>query len=257
MAWLNANASFDPDVLNAPLIGVQSTLNGAHDDGLHRHQMGQMLFTRQGCIRLTLNDGALLCLLPPTRAAWIPGGVTHRAEMQNIVDYRSVWFARAHYPQLPAAPAILNVTPLLRELLERISASPWETEWQLEPARYLAALCVAEIGAAAHEPMMLALPRDKRLRHLNGSRLPPLLQQLATQCGAGEKTISRLFRRETGMSYQQWRQQWRLMKAVELLACGQRITDVAQALAFASDSAFIYFFRSQTGVTPGQYFAAP
>ncbi len=69
------------------------------------------------------------------------------------------------------------------------------------------------------------------------------------------KTISRLFQRETGMSYQQWRQQWRLMKAVELLASGQRITDVAQALEFASDSAFIYFFRSQTGKTPGQYIA--
>ena len=61
MAWLSADASFDPDTLNTPLIGVQSTLNGDHDDGLHRHQMGQMLFTRQGCIRLTLNDGALLC----------------------------------------------------------------------------------------------------------------------------------------------------------------------------------------------------
>ncbi len=54
MAWLSADASFDPDTLSAPLIGVQSTLNGDHDDGLHRHQMGQMLFTRQGCIRLTL-----------------------------------------------------------------------------------------------------------------------------------------------------------------------------------------------------------
>lgn len=123
MAWLSADASFDPDTLSAPLIGVQSTLNGDHDDGLHRHQMGQMLFTRQGCIRLTLNDGALLCMLPPTRAAWIPAGVTHRAQMQHIVDYRSVWFANTHYPELPAAPAILNVTPLLRELLERISAS--------------------------------------------------------------------------------------------------------------------------------------
>ncbi len=214
MAWLSADASFDPDTLNTPLIGVQSTLNGDHDDGLHRHQMGQMLFTRQGCIRLTLNDGALLCMLPPTRAAWIPAGVTHRAQMQHIVDYRSVWFANTHYPELPAAPAILNVTPLLRELLERISASPWDTDWQQGPARHLAA-----------------------------------------QCGAGEKTISRLFQRETGMSYQQWRQQWRLMKAVELLASGQRITDVAQALEFASDSAFIYFFRSQTGKPPGQYIA--
>ncbi|EPF1260249.1 AraC family transcriptional regulator [Klebsiella aerogenes] len=255
MAWLSADTSFDPDTFNAPLIGVQSTLNGDHDDGLHRHQMGQMLFTRQGCIRLTLNDGALLCMLPPTRAAWIPAGVTHRAEMQRIVDYRSVWFANTHYPELPAAPAILNVTPLLRELLERISASPWDTDWQQGPARHLAALSVAEIGAAKHEPMMLTLPQDKRLRHLNGHGHPPQLQQLAAQCGAGEKTISRLFQRETGMSYQQWRQQWRLMKAVELLASGQRITDVAQALEFASDSAFIYFFRSQTGKTPGQYVA--
>ncbi|ENV9332992.1 TPA: AraC family transcriptional regulator [Klebsiella aerogenes] len=254
MAWLSADASFDPDTLNTPLIGVQATLNGDHDDGLHHHQMGQMLFTRQGCIRLTLNDGALLCMLPPTRAAWIPAGVTHRAEMQYIVDYRSVWFATTSYPQLPRQPAILNVTPLLRELLERISASPWDTDWRQSPARHLAALCVAEIGAAKQEPMMLTLPQDKRLRHLNGNAQPPLLQQLAAQCGAGEKTISRLFQRETGMSYQQWRQQWRLMKAVELLSCGQRITDVAQALEFASDSAFIYFFRTQTGKTPGQYF---
>ena len=98
----------DPDTLNTPLIGVQSTLNGDHDDGLHRHQMGQMLFTRQGCIRLTLNDGALLCTADPRGVD--PAGVTHRAQMQHIVDYRSVWFANTHYPELPAAPAILNVT---------------------------------------------------------------------------------------------------------------------------------------------------
>lgn len=70
------------------------------------------------------------------------------------------------------------------------------------------------------------------------------------------KTISRLFRRDTGMSYQQWRQQWRLMKAVEMLATGERITDTAMALDFASDSAFIYFFRTMTGMTPGRYFSA-
>lgn len=45
------------------------------------------------------------------------------------------------------------------------------------------------------------------------------------------------------------------MKAVEMLATGQRITDTAMALDFASDSAFIYFFRTMTGMTPGRYFA--
>jgi hypothetical protein len=84
----SANALFNPDALHNRVIGVCSAL-GQHDSGSHRHQMGQLLFTRQGCVRLTLN-GALLCLLPPTRAAWIPAGIDHRAEMKSIVDYRSV-----------------------------------------------------------------------------------------------------------------------------------------------------------------------
>ncbi|MGM1327577.1 AraC family ligand binding domain-containing protein, partial [Klebsiella michiganensis] len=119
MAWLDADAAFDPDALKSSLIGVQSAL-GNHDSGSHRHKMAQILFTRQGCVRLTLDGGALLCLLPPGRAAWIPAQVSHRAEMKNIVDYRSVWFQPQRYPQLPTQSAILNVVPLLRELLERI-----------------------------------------------------------------------------------------------------------------------------------------
>lgn len=254
MAWLNANAVFDPDTLKNSVIGIQAEL-GNHDSGLHQHAMAQILFTRQGCIRLTLNDGALLCLLPPTRAAWIPAGVSHRAEMKNTVAYRSIWFQPQHFPSLPASPGILNVSPLLRELLERITEQPWETRWGSGSSLHLATLCVAEICTAAYEPMMLALPQDKRLSRLSGDALPPTLQELAALCGASEKTISRIFRRDTGMSFQQWRQQWRLMKAVELLATGQRITDTAQSLGFASDSAFIYFFRTMTGETPGQYFA--
>ncbi len=254
MAWLDPHTAFNPDALTNSLIGVQSAL-GDHDSGSHRHEMAQILFTRQGCVRLTLNDGALLCLLPPGRAAWIPAGISHRAEMKNIVDYRSVWFQPQRYPLLPTQSAILNVVPLLRELLERLSASPWKTNWEAEPARHLAALCVAEISDAVKEPMMLALPQDKRLAMLSGDALPPPLGDLAARCGASEKTISRLFRRDTGMTYQQWRQQWRLMKAVEMLATGERISDTAQALDFSSDSAFIYFFRTMTGMTPGRYFS--
>jgi len=55
------------------------------------------------------------------------------------------------------------------------------------------------------------------------------------------------------MSYQQWRQQWRLIKSVELLAKKYRNSDIAQALGFASDSAFVSFFRKMTGKTPGEY----
>ncbi|MGU3416694.1 AraC family transcriptional regulator [Enterobacteriaceae bacterium C34A] len=252
MAWLSGTTEFDPDILQQPVIGIQSEL-GDHDSGLHCHRMGQILFSREGCVRLTMNDGELLCLLPPTRAAWIPGGISHRAEMRSIVAYRSVWLDQAVFTSLPDKPAILSVNPLLRELLERIAVSGWQTDWQQEANVHLAGLCVAELAMAKHEPMSLHMPRDRRLNMLSGDLLPPSLAELARSCGASERTLSRIFLRETGMAYQPWRQQWRLMKAVELLATGARVTDAASALGFASDSAFIYFFRSMTGETPGGY----
>lgn len=37
-----------------------------------------------------------------------------------------------------------------------------------------------------------------------------------------EHTISRIFIRDTGMNYQNWRQQWRLLRAIEMLAEGKK-----------------------------------
>ena len=47
------------------------------------------------------------------------------------------------------------------------------------------------------------------------------------------------------------RTQWRLMLAIELLATGRNIGYCAFKLGFASDSAFIAFFKDMTGITPG------
>jgi len=103
----------------------------------------------------------------------------------------------------------------------------------------------------------LPLPTDRRLARLADPTLPPPLKVLAARVGASEKTIGRIFRRETGLSYQQWRQQWRLLKAIELLAKKERISVIASTLEFSSDSAFIAFFRQMTGFTPRVYLSFP
>ncbi|MEF1205422.1 helix-turn-helix domain-containing protein, partial [Photobacterium damselae] len=50
-----------------------------------------------------------------------------------------------------------------------------------------------------------------------------------------------------------WRQQWRLIQAIEKLTAGYQVNDVACQLGFSSDSAFIAFFKQQTGTTPLKY----
>jgi AraC-like DNA-binding protein len=252
MAWLDAHAAFDPDRYPAPVIGIASTL-GDHDSGLHRHQRGQLLYTRRGCTRITLAQQ--LCLLPPSRAAWIPPGVSHRAVMQHSVEYRSIYLAPRLCAGLPQQVCVIEVSPLLRAVLEPIATADFASDWQQGKGLHLLGLCLSEIAEAAQQPMLLPLPRDKRLGALLATpeRLPPPLNVLERQVGASGRTIGRIFQRETGMSYQQWRQQWRLMRAMELLATGRNLGYCAFELGFASDSAFIAFFKSMTGSTPGNW----
>ncbi|EJN23667.1 AraC family transcriptional regulator [Pseudomonas sp. GM80] len=252
MAWLDAHATFDADSYPAPVIGIAATL-GDHDSGLHLHQRGQLLFTRQGCTRITLAQQ--LCLLPPSRAAWIPPGVSHRAVMQQSVDYRSIYLSAELCRELPQQVCVIEVSALLRAVLEPMATADFDTDWQQGKFAHLLGLCLSEMAEAAQQPMLLPLPRDKRLTPLlaQPEQLPPELQVLERQIGASSRTIGRIFQRDTGMSYQQWRQQWRLMRSMELLATGRSLSYCGFELGFASDSAFIAFFKAMTGSTPGHW----
>jgi AraC-like DNA-binding protein len=252
MPYLDTTETFDPDSFDAEVIGVATSLDD-HDSGSHQHQRGQLLYARRGCVRITLADR--LCLLPPSRAVWIPPLTAHRAVMQQAVDYRSLWFRPDLSDSLPGDVRVIDVRPLLRAVLESIEFADFHEDWRHGRQAHLLGLCIHEIRDAPQEAMLLPLPTDRRLVKLTSrpDRMPPELQVLGGAVGASSKTITRIFQRETGMGYQQWRQQWRLMRAIELLATGHSITYTAAELEFSSDSVFIAFFRKMLGDTPRSY----
>ena len=250
MAWLLPTDHFNVDQLAQPVVGIASRLV-QHDSGWHSHGRGQLLFAVAGSIRINLPNAT--SILPPIRVAWIPSGMLHRVTIRSEVDYRSIYLDEAHVAPPFAGLAIVAMTPLLREVFERISFLPFDTDWSQGAARNLLAVCLDELATARHEPMLLKVPSDPRLAQLDIEALPPELEVLSQRVGASTRTISRIFRRETGMSYQVWRQNWRLLRAVDLLASGLSISLVASELGFASDSAFIAFFRQMTGETPRRY----
>ncbi|CDL82713.1 AraC family transcriptional regulator [Xenorhabdus szentirmaii] len=252
MAWLRQSDYFDPDSLDVPVVGIAAEM-GQHDSGIHQHDMGQLLFTQRGCIKITLADQ--ISILPPTRVAWIPPKTWHRAEMRGSVGYRSIYLNVLETELIAERSEVLEATPLLQALLERIAISSFDLDWYQGKGAHLLAVFFDEIREARREQTLLPLPFDRRLAGLSFEQLPPPLHTLATYIGASEKTITRIFHRETGMNYQQWRQQWRLVKAIELLAQNKTLSYVAQELGFVSDSAFVTFFRKFTGKPPRAYMA--
>ncbi|MDE1264438.1 AraC family transcriptional regulator [Vibrio aestuarianus] len=256
MALINESTHFDADALATDVVGIAARI-GKHDSGMHKHQKAQLLYAPQGCMNITL-DGQR-CVLPPTRAAWIPSGVMHCAEMNNVVEYRSLYFDELKTPRPNDRVKIIAVTPLLQALIERMSMWPWDKP--SDEMKNTCALFFEELAAAQEEHLSLPMPIDSRLSRwfsifAKGVNVAPSLNELSQHIGASSKTITRIFLKDTGMPYQDWRQQWRLLKAIELLSQGLQVNDVAYQLEFSSDSAFIAFFKKQTGCTPLKYLTA-
>ncbi len=253
MAFIDESTQFDVDQLSSEVVGIAAHI-GKHDSGMHQHQKSQLLYAPLGCMNITL-DG-MRCVLPPTRAAWIPSGTMHCAEMNNVVEYRSLYFANQLTGHIEDRVKVVTVTPLLQALIERMSFWPWD-----KPSKEMyntQTLFFEELAMATEEQLILKIPTDRRLTNwlkalLQRKCIAPPLNILSIQVGASSKTITRIFSKETGMHYQDWRQQWRLQQAIELLTNGLQINDVAYQLEFSSDSAFIAFFKQQTGTTPRQY----
>lgn len=253
------NAFFDPDELDAPVLGVAARYDSPDlhtpRSGHHSHSKGQLVFTRQGST--TVEFRSQLYIVPPYRAVWIPPHTPHKTTQRQIVEFRSIYFDMTRFSQLPPRVAVLSLSPLLMELVERVALSDFGTNWFKGRELNLLKVLIDEISEARRTTCLLPRPRDFRMKPLldllTRGTLPPSLKELAALIGASDRTICRIFCRETGMNYRTWRQQWRLMRAIELISTRTSVSNAAEILGFTSESAFIAFFKQHTGSTPGGY----
>ena len=224
----------------------------------HDHPWGQLAFCNSGVMRVESERTAWLA--PPTRAIWLPAGVAHAIDMKGEVATRFLYLDPVLAAPLPADPVVLEVTPLLRELilyiLKRRMLHP-DQPGEERQARLLVDLLIE----ARRIDLALPLPRDRRalalaqrLQAKPGETAP--LADLARAAGASLRTLQRLFPAETGLTLEAWRQKARLIAAVASLSNGAAVTTTALDCGYDSPSAFITAFKRQFGVTPGRYRSA-
>jgi AraC-like DNA-binding protein len=79
------------------------------------------------------------------------------------------------------------------------------------------------------------------------------LSDWAKQVGASERTLSRLFTKEFGMTFPLWRQHLRLVSSLNLLGTTLSVQEIAFNVGYNADSSFIYAFKKRFKKTPQQY----
>ncbi|MDN3239518.1 AraC family transcriptional regulator [Glycomyces tritici] len=219
----------------------------------HRHDGHQLIYPRRGVLRVFTASG--VWVVPPSQGVWVPAGHDHAHRACGSTEMRAILFATGGSGPFIGHPTVLAFTPLLREAVTCLT-----DDAGLEPGTrgHLERVVLDLLrGVEAPQRFLPALP-DPRLREVvalleddPGDRRT--LAQLGTAVGASERTLSRLFRVHAGMTFAQWRGQFRLHHALVLLAEGHQVTRIAGACGYASPSAFIGAFRAAFGVTPGEY----
>ena len=226
-----------------------------HQVPFHFHEFAQVLYASSGS--MTVEAEGSMWVIPPQRAVWIPPQVEHSISMHGAVLMKSVYLRPRVAKVMPRECAVLNVTPLLRELLIRACNTP-ALLLRRKPDGHLIAMLLDEVEASTHLPLSLTLPKDERaLRVAQQLIAMPVrgddLLRVLQACGASRRTLERIFLRETGSTFGRWRQQLSLVHAVRLLGDGQKVAAVAEECGYESPSAFVAMFRQRLGETPGRY----
>ncbi len=219
----------------------------------HRHLRGQLLYAVSGIMTVVTEGGTWA--VPPQQAVWIPPETGHEVRMPCAVSMRSLYFHPDSIAGLPSVCRVVEVTPLLRELIAQLVTPSMRSQQQITR---LTAVLIDEVAMLESPPLHLPAPKDPRLCAITDGLVENpadsrSLGEWSRRVGASERTLARLFIKQTGMGFREWRQQLRLLTAIERLAADGDVTAVALDLGYGSPSAFIAMFKRVLGETPGRY----
>ena len=218
----------------------------------------QLVCATRGVI--TVRTAGAAWLVPPHRGVWIRAGVPFQVEMAGVVALRMLYLRPAR--RRPAAPEtcmVVNISPLLRELIVR-AVRIGALDAAIPAQKRLIGVIRDELASLAVVPLQLPLPHDPRaVRLAELARRPgaaPPLERLLRQSGASRRTMERLFRAETAMSLGQWLRREKLLEGLRRMAAGDSVAAAAAELGYSSPSAFISMFRRELGQSPRRYLDA-
>jgi AraC-like DNA-binding protein len=219
----------------------------------HSHDTHQLAWAANGVLTIVADAGTWV--LPPSRALWIPAGVSHETIASERSTMRTLYLDADVCPIRWESPRPVIATALLAALIEHLSDSGLEPRHRARAERLIYDL----LEPVEVTTIQVTMPRDERaLEVAHGLASNPAdtrsVAEWGREVGASSRTLTRAFLADTGIAFASWRTSLRLQTAIPLLAAGEPVGTVAGYVGYETPSAFIAAFRRHTGVTPGAYF---
>ncbi len=198
--------------------------------------------------------------VPTRRGVWMPEGLSHSIDCFGDVTMKTAFIRPDRADGLPRQPCEVGIPDALRELL--LALAEKDTTADDMPVDHLLEVIKFLCEPLESSTLTVPLASSRPIRTIVETLLEnpcdrTSLDAWARRLGFSSRTITRHFKRATGMSFLQWKQQISLLHAVNLLAEGRSSADVADELGYENVGSFIDLFKKRFSVTPQRYFAPP
>jgi AraC-like DNA-binding protein len=246
--------AFDPDGIEQAVF-VIGERDETLDEPWQAHRRVRLIYVNHGV--LTVRTGSGRWIVPPGHAVWMMANVLHSLSATRPVHWYSL-YADASVAPLPAQSGAVVPDALVQALVIASADLPLDQPFD-EAATRLVQVLLDRLSALPAAPLGLNWPRDARIQRIadalsTNPAQSAVLEELAASAGVTARTAARLFVKETGQTFGQWRQQLRMLVALEHLGAGVSVTQVAFEIGYNDVSSFIAVFRDAFGDTPARYF---
>lgn len=220
----------------------------------HKHSEGQVLFAQSGTMEIRV--GKEFILAPSSRVVWVPPMVDHSIYFRSNTKMRTAYIVQSMLENTFKNICVFQASNLFREILLRLTSNKLKDH---EYKELLTSSLLKEMSLLKHEPFSIKLPKDIRAKRVASILLkePSLSKNLndwSNIAACSSKTLSRIFVKETGLTFQVWRRHLRLLLSHDLISKGLSITEVAHSVGFSTSSAYAEAHRKVFGFPPSDIF---
>jgi AraC-like DNA-binding protein/quercetin dioxygenase-like cupin family protein len=237
------------------LFNIIDMTKGSYDEQ-HQHAWHQILYPLNGMLK-TQSDGVQF-YIPHHRALFIPANTEHESWVLNDTKLLGLYLKPNDKKKTPVMSRVIEASNFFRELILHLHAGFAEQQADSAAQNRLIDVLYDQVWLDQAIELQIPMPQDRRLIPIVNALLENPSNELTLKnwsiyVGASERTLSRLFKNEVGLSYPLWRQKLRLVASLHLLEQDISVQNVAHQIGYYSCSAYIEAFKQTFKFTPQQY----
>lgn len=226
----------------------------------HNHEKAQLTYTKGGIVHI--HTPGHTYYIPPRHFMWIPAGVYHSISTNTETSIMRNLYFPVEENEFPfySREGIYMMDDLLLNLI--LFTEKWRGDIHKNDKNYAIALAIKSILPDICDtsiPLSLPFPENDRLKKIITYMSEHTAEQisykkLAAKFGFSERSLNRLFQKETGMSFIKYFTIMKMLRAIELLLTGKyTITEVAFEVGYNSAPTFSNTFYKLLGQRPSDY----